>query len=283
VDSLLEVGLGRVVVGMLDVNPKVAGRGVGRLEEAGLPVEVGLFEQECRRLNEAYITWMMEKRPFVVLKVASSLDGKIATYRGQSRWISGEESRKRVHALRACVDAVMVGAATAVADDPELTVRMVEGDVRQPVRVVVDSTLRLPATARLLAEGSELKTVVATTAKAPQERRRAVEAMGRDVLVLPERQGRVDLSSLMARLAEMDVVSLLLEGGGELNASMVEEGLVDKVLVIIAPMLLGGGEAPTVLDGLGVGSIEEAWRLNELSFQKVGEDLHVEGYLERGA
>jgi diaminohydroxyphosphoribosylaminopyrimidine deaminase/5-amino-6-(5-phosphoribosylamino)uracil reductase len=283
VDSLLEVGLGRVVVGMLDVNPKVAGRGIGRLEEAGLPVEVGLFEQECRRLNEAYITWMMEKRPFVVLKVASSLDGKIATYRGQSRWISGEESRKRVHALRACVDAVMVGAATAVADDPELTVRMVEGDVRQPVRVVVDSTLRLPATARLLAEGSELKTVVATTAKAPQERRRAVEAMGRDVLVLPERQGRVDLSSLMARLAEMDVVSLLLEGGGELNASMVEEGLVDKVLVIIAPMLLGGGEAPTVLDGLGVGSIEEAWRLNELSFQKVGEDLHVEGYLERGA
>jgi diaminohydroxyphosphoribosylaminopyrimidine deaminase/5-amino-6-(5-phosphoribosylamino)uracil reductase len=283
VDSLLEVGLGRVVVGMLDVNPKVAGRGIGRLEEAGLPVEVGLFEQECRRLNEAYITWMMEKRPFVVLKVASSLDGKIATYRGQSRWISGEESRKRVHALRACVDAVMVGAATAVADDPELTVRMVEGDVRQPVRVVVDSTLLLPATARLLAEGSELKTVVATTAKAPQERRRAVEAMGRDVLVLPERQGRVDLSSLMARLAEMDVVSLLLEGGGELNASMVEEGLVDKVLVIIAPMLLGGGEAPTVLDGLGVGSIEEAWRLNELSFQKVGEDLHVEGYLERGA
>lgn len=282
VDAVLGAGVGRVVVGMLDVNPAVAGQGVRRLQETGVAVEVGLLERECRRLNEAYITWMTEARPFVTMKVASSLDGKIATYLGESRWISGQESRRRVHALRAEADAVMVGAETACRDDPELTVREVEGEVRQPLRVVVDSTLRLPASARLLAGPPEARTIVATTEKAPLERRKAVEELGRQVLVLPERQGRVDLRSLMGRLAEMEVVSLLLEGGGELNASMVEEGLVDKVLVILAPMLVGGREAPSSLDGLGVGSLKEVYRLKEVRLEKVGEDVHVEGYLKRG-
>lgn len=281
VEAVLEARVARAVVGMLDVNPIVEGEGVRRLREEGIPVEVGLLEEECHRLNEAYLTWMLERRPFVILKAAASLDGKIATYRGESRWISCEESRRRVHALRNEVDAVMVGAGTAVRDNPELTVRLVEGEGQNPMRVVVDSSLRLPLDARLLVERPEIRTIVATTEKAPLERRRAVEEMGREVLLLPEREGRVDLQSLMKKLAEMDVVSLLLEGGGELNASMVEDGLVDRVLIILAPIFVGGREAHTVLDGLGVSSIQEAWGLEEVQVHKLGSDLHVEGRLKR--
>jgi diaminohydroxyphosphoribosylaminopyrimidine deaminase/5-amino-6-(5-phosphoribosylamino)uracil reductase len=266
---------------MLDVNPAVAGQGVEQLKGAGMPVEVGVLEDACRRLNEAYITWMLDRRPFVILKTAASLDGKIATYKGESRWISSEDSRRRVHALRGEVDAVMVGAGTAVRDNPELTVRLVSGEARDPLRVVVDGTLRLPVASRLLVERPEIRTLIATTEKAPLERRETIEEMGREVLVLPEREGRVDLHALMKALAEMDVVSLLLEGGGELNASMVEEGLVDRVLIILAPVFIGGREAHTILDGLGVSSIQEAWRLEDVQVQKVGGDLHVEGLLER--
>ena len=276
VDVILEAGVARVIIGMLDVNPQVVGRGVRSLVDAGVPVEAGILEEECRRLNEAYVTWMTERRPFVILKAAVSLDGKIATYRGDSRWISTEASRRRTHALRNEVDAVMVGAETVVRDDPELTVRLLEGEVRNPLRVVVDSALRIPPTSRLLTERPEVKTLVATTAKAPMERREAVEALGREVLVLPERDGRVDMPALMGKLAEREVISLLLEGGGQLNASMLEAGLVDRLYVVIAPMLIGGREAPTLLDGLGAGSIKEAWRLKDLRIEEVEGDLHVE-------
>lgn len=281
VEAVLDAGVARVVVGMRDVNPAVAGRGVGRLAEAGVQVEEGVLEEECRRLNEAYVTWMVERRPFVLLKAAASLDGKIATYRGESRWLSSEASRRRVHALRNEVDAVMVGAETVVRDDPELTVRLIEGDVRHPLRVVVDSALRTPPTSRVLAARPEAQTLVATTNKAPLERREAVEGLGSEVLVLPERNGRVDLAALMEKLAEREVVSLLLEGGGELNAAMLEAGLVDKVLVVVTPRLIGGREAPTVLDGLGAGSLEEAWGLTDLHVEEVEGDLHIQASVER--
>lgn len=281
VEAVLDAGVAGVVVGMRDVNPAVAGRGVGRLAEAGVQVEEGVLEEECRRLNEAYVTWVVERRPFVLLKAAASLDGKIATYRGESRWLSSEASRRRVHALRNEVDAVMVGAETVVRDDPELTVRLIEGDVRHPLRVVVDSALRIPPTSRVLAERPEAQTLVATTNKAPLERREVVEGLGSEVLVLPERNGRVDLAALMEKLAEREVVSLLLEGGGELNAAMLEAGLVDKVLVVVTPRLIGGREAPTVLDGLGAGSLEEAWGLTDLHVEEVGGDLHIQASVER--
>ncbi len=281
VEAIREAKVGRLVVGTLDVNPLVEGQGVRRLEEDGVPVQVGVLEQECRLLNKAYITWMSERRPFVLLKVAASLDGKIATYRGHSRWLSCEASRRRVHAIRNEVDAVMVGAETVIRDDPELTIRLVEGEVRHPLRIVVDSTLRLPLSSRLLAEGPEVPTVVATTAKAPLERREAIEAMGRQVLVLPDREGRLDLSALMRHLAELQVVSLMLEGGAELNASMVEAGLVDEVLIILTPRLLGGSAAPTVMGGLGAATVEEGWSLKDLSVQQVGSDFHLSGVMER--
>ncbi|MFQ5893234.1 MAG: bifunctional diaminohydroxyphosphoribosylaminopyrimidine deaminase/5-amino-6-(5-phosphoribosylamino)uracil reductase RibD [Nitrospinota bacterium] len=281
VEAILEARVARVVIGMHDVNPSVAGRGVRRLVEAGVAVEVGVLGEECRRLNAPYETWMVERRPFVCLKAAASLDGKIATYRGASRWISTEASRRRVHALRNEMDAVMVGAGTVVRDDPALTVRLVDGEVRQPARIVVDSTLRIPLTSRLLSERPEVATLVATTGKAPPERREAIEAVGREVLVLPERAGRVDLTALMATLAGRAVVSLLLEGGGQLNAAMLEAGLVDKVLVVVAPMLIGGREARTVLDGLGADSIEEAWQLTDLHVEDVEGDLHIEASVVR--
>lgn len=281
VEAIIEAGVGSVVVGMRDVNPAVAGRGVGRLIEAGVQAEEGVLEEECRRLNEAYLIWMVERRPFVLLKAAASLDGKIATYRGESRWLSSEASRRRVHELRNEVDAVMVGAETVVSDDPELTVRLVEGDVRHPLRVVVDSALRIPPTSRVLTERPEAQTLVATTAKAPLERLEAVKGLGCEVLVLPERNGRVDLAALMEKLAEREVVSLLLEGGGELNAAMLEAGLVDKVLVVLTPKLIGGREAPTVLDGLGAGSLADAWGLTDLRVEEVEGDLHIQASVER--
>lgn len=281
VEAVLEAKVGRAVIGMADVNPLVAGRGEKALRAAGLSVTVGVLEEECRRLNEAYVTWMLERRPFVTLKAAASLDGKIATYRGESKWLSSEASRRRVHRMRDEVDAVIVGVETVVRDDPELTVRMVEGEVLDPVRVVVDSTLRISTDSRILRERPEVRTIVATTAKAPTERRRAIEGLGREVLLLPEKQGRVDLTALMRKLAEMDFTSLLLEGGGELNASMMEAGLVDKVLIVFAPLMVGGREAPTVMDGLGASALADAWRLKGVRTEQVGDDVHVEGYVER--
>lgn len=175
----------------------------------------------------------------------------------------------------------MVGAETVVRDDPELTVRLIEADVRHPLRVVVDTTMRLPLTSRVLAGRPEVQTLVATTAKAPVERREAVEGLGCEVLVLPERDGRVDLSALMEALANREIVSLLLEGGGEINAAMLEAGLVDKVLVVVTPRLIGGREAPTVLDGLGAGSLADAWGLTDLRVEEVEGDLHIHADVER--
>lgn len=280
VEAILEADVAGVVVGVLDVNKAVAGRGIRGLAEAGVPLLEGVLEEECKRLNEAYITWTMERRPFVVLKAAASLDGKIATFRGESRWLSTEASRRRVHELRNEVDAVMVGAETVVRDDPELTVRLVEGHLRHPLRVVVDSTLRIPLTSRVLAGRPEAQTLVGTTAKAPLERQEAIGRLGCEVLVLPERNGRVDLAAMMETLARREVVSLLLEGGGELNAAMLEAGLVDKVLVVLTPTLIGGREAPTILDGLGAGSLSEAWGLVDLHVEEVEGDLHIEAAVE---
>jgi diaminohydroxyphosphoribosylaminopyrimidine deaminase/5-amino-6-(5-phosphoribosylamino)uracil reductase len=177
----------------------------------------------------------------------------------------------------------MVGLGTVLRDDPELTARLTGGEVRQPLRVVVDTALRLPLEARVLREGPEVPTLVATTAKAPSEKVRAVEEMGREVLVLPERNGRVDLEALMRELGRRQILSLLLEGGAELNGAMLEAGLVDKVLLVFAPILLGNRAAKPLLEGLEVPSLREAWRLEDIRVEQVEGDIHVEGRLARGS
>ena len=281
VPSLLDAGLRRVVVAVQDPNPRVNGAGVAALSQAGVDVLVGCLEEAARKLNRPFFTWVTERRPFVTLKVAMSLDGKIAGWNRSSRWITGEEARREAHRLRSESDAVAVGIATVLADDPELTVRLDPPWPREPLRVVVDSQGRTPPGARVVTAAHPERTLIAVTESAPAERVRALEGRGATVLRLPSRDGRVDLSALTAELARRDVTALLLEGGGELNAGFLEAGLVDRVAVFVAPILLGGGSVPTPVGGPGRG-LKEAFRLTGMTVRAVGRDLLIEGEIARG-
>jgi diaminohydroxyphosphoribosylaminopyrimidine deaminase/5-amino-6-(5-phosphoribosylamino)uracil reductase len=269
-----------VVAAVTDANPRVSGAGLRALRHAGLEVSVGCLLEEAGRLNRAFFTWITAGRPLVTLKVAMSLDGKIAGWDGSSRWITGDEARRETHRLRSQADAIAVGISTVLADDPELTVRLEPPWPREPYRVVVDSHGRTPPTSRLLAAGRPARTLIAVAERAPEDRLRALEASGAQVLRLPSRDGRVDLNALLADLARREVTALLLEGGGELNAGFLEAGLVDRVAVFVAPMLLGGRDAPTPLGGPGRG-LKEAFRLTRMTVKPVGEDLLIEADIAR--
>jgi diaminohydroxyphosphoribosylaminopyrimidine deaminase/5-amino-6-(5-phosphoribosylamino)uracil reductase len=280
VPAIVEAGIRRVVAAVTDANPRVSGAGLRALRHAGLEVSVGCLLEEAGRLNRAFFTWITAGRPLVTLKVAMSLDGKIAGWDGSSRWITGDEARRETHRLRSQADAIAVGISTVLADDPELTVRLEPPWPREPYRVVVDSHGRTPPTSRLLAAGRPARTLIAVAERAPEDRLRALEASGAQVLRLPSRDGRVDLNALLADLARREVTALLLEGGGELNAGFLEAGLVDRVAVFVAPMLLGGRDAPTPLGGPGRG-LKEAFRLTRMTVKPVGEDLLIEADIAR--
>ncbi|MEO8897106.1 MAG: bifunctional diaminohydroxyphosphoribosylaminopyrimidine deaminase/5-amino-6-(5-phosphoribosylamino)uracil reductase RibD [Candidatus Dormibacter sp.] len=279
VDAVIAAGLRRVVVAMLDPNPDVAGRGVAALEAAGIVAEVGLRGAEAEGLNRFYLTHMRTGLPFVTAKFAASLDGRIATSTGESRWISSEASRRLAHRLRQRHDAVLVGVGTVVTDDPELTVRRDDGG-RQPLRVVADSTLRIPPAARLLrSAGGDV--VIATTQAAPRQRVDALESAGAEVLVVPDAGGRVDLAALLAALGERDVISVLAEGGAELLGALFDQRAIDAVVAILAPRLIGGAAAPGAIGGQGVGRLAEAVELRDLEVERSGGDLIVTGYCVR--
>ena len=280
VPAIVEAGIRRVVAAVTDPNRRVSGAGLAALRQAGLEVSVGCLLEEARRLNRPFFTWITAGRPLVTLKVAMSLDGKIAGWDRSSRWITGDVARRETHRLRSQADAIAVGISTVLADDPELTVRLEPAWPREPYRVVVDSHGRTPTTSRVLAAGRPARTLIAVTESAPEDRLRALEASGAQVLRLPSRDGRVDLGALMADLARREVTALLLEGGGELNAGFLEAGLVDRVAVFVAPMLLGGRDAPTPLEGPGRG-LKEAFRLTRMTVRPVGEDLLIEGDIAR--
>lgn len=274
--AVVEASPRRVVVAMLDPNPDVSGAGVAALRDAGIDVAVGLGGEAAERLNRHYLTWRRRGRPFVTLKFAASLDGRIATRTGESRWISSPESRRLAHQLRAGHDAVMVGAGTVARDDPALTVRLDE-PARQPLRVVVDSRLRTPPSARLFAEDGGPVLLAATDA-ALGERRSALTAAGAEVLTLPARDGRVDLGALLAELARREVTSVLAEGGAALLGSLRDAGLVDGVVAILAPRLLGGAAAPGALGGEGVAELADSVPLTDVSVERCGGDVVVTGY-----
>ena len=288
VPVLITSGLRRVVVAMRDPNPLVSGRGVSRLRQAGIRVTVGCLLEEAERLNERYVHWMRTGRPFVILKAAMTLDGKIATAGGESRWITGEAARRHAHRLRSEVDAVMVGIGTVLRDDPRLTARLADrrstgSRVRQPLRVVVDSRLRISPAARVLSPGAPAgprpAVVVATTARAPKVRIDRLRRKGVSVIVLPAQQGRVPLRACLSRLARMGVTSMLLEGGSELNASALRAGLVNRVLFYIAPTLLGGRDAKGVIGGQGPQRLADALSVTDLQTRWIGPNLLLEGAL----
>ena len=279
-NAILRAGVARVVAAVEDPNPAVRGQGLARLREAGLAVEVGLCEAEARALNAAFFAWVTLGRPLGTLKAGMSLDGRIATRTGDARWITGEAARRRAHQIRAEADAILIGAETALRDDPLLTARDVPA-ARQPLRVVADSRAHLPLGSQLVRTAREAPTLVATTPGAPGDRVAALMAAGVEVLVVDGPGPRVDLKALAGALAKREVTSLLIEGGGTLHAAALEAGIVDRVALFVAPLLVGGREAVPVLGGVGAATLGEAWRLIDVAVERLGDDWLFTGTVVR--
>ena len=273
--AIVDAGIKKVVAAMSDPNPKVAGRGFEILRSAGIEVEVGLLEDEARKLNETFLKWVTRKLPFVTLKFACSLDGKIATVGGQSQWISCEESRKFSHGLRDINDAILVGIGTVLADNPRLTTRLVDG--KNPVRVIVDSNARIPLDAQVVTDKSA-RTIVAVTSNAPVEKVSALESLGVEIVTAGDGQ-RVDLRTLMSELAAREITSVLVEGGATIHFAMLEAQLVDKVLAFVAPKILGGSQALTAVAGAGFVNLSDAVELENFTVQQLGADFLLSGYV----
>ncbi|MBI4389295.1 MAG: bifunctional diaminohydroxyphosphoribosylaminopyrimidine deaminase/5-amino-6-(5-phosphoribosylamino)uracil reductase RibD [Nitrospinae bacterium] len=278
-DAILAAGIARVVVGMRDPNPLVAGKGIGILKKAGVRVETGVLRAECERLNEVFVKYIRSRTPFVILKAAISLDGKIATAAGESRWISGAASRKIVHELRDGVDAVLAGAGTVLKDDPLLTTRLGRKKGKNPVRIVLDSHNRVPLNARVFYNAGTQRVIYVSTGQLPEERETALRRMGVEICSAAEKDGKVDLRQLLRRLGEMGLTSVLIEGGSEVNASALEERIVDKIMLFAAPIVIGGRDAPGAVGGKGIESLRDAPSVKRLTVRRVGKDLLLEGYL----
>lgn len=275
-EAVLKAGIARVFVGTVDPNPKVAGKGIDCLRAAGLSVETETLQDDCRRLIAPFAKHVTTGLPYVILKGALTLDGQLATATGDSRWISSEASREHVHRLRDRVDAVMVGIGTVRADNPRLTTRLPEGG-RDPDRIVIDPRLELPEDAHLLDPGSPARLLIATPSPAPPDKAARLRARGATVLEVGGETGRIDLRELMIRLGEMGYQSILLEGGGRLNAAALKAGIVDRVMVFIAPILLGGNDGTSLFHGPGPARIAEGVRLADVRVTRFGEDTLVEG------
>jgi diaminohydroxyphosphoribosylaminopyrimidine deaminase/5-amino-6-(5-phosphoribosylamino)uracil reductase len=270
-NKIVDAGVKKVVVAMKDPNPLVAGRGIEILKSAGIEVEVGMLEDDARRLNEVFLKYITKKMPFVTAKFACSLDGKISTVTGESQWISCEESRKFVHHLRDISDGIMVGVGTVLADNPSLTTRLETG--KNPVRIVADSMARTPLDSKFLNDGAA-KNIIAVTSNAPADKISALKNLGAEIIVCGDSQ-QVDLKILMAELASREITSILLEGGGNLNFSMFRAGLIDKLFAFIAPKIIGGKNALSPVEGSGFEKLIDAVNLKNLNVEKIGTDILV--------
>jgi len=276
-DALIKAGIAKVVIAMADPNPLVSGKGIERLKENGIEVEVGVLETEALELNRIFIKFIQTKLPYVVMKTAMSLDGKIATATGHSQWISSPESRQYVHGLRNELKGILVGVNTVITDDPELTTRLNDGTGRNPIRIVVDSKGRIPLSARMLKDGATNPVIIATTSDFPEAKLQSLEESGHKVLILAERDGKVDLNQLMIELGKLGIDGILLEGGGTLNESALKSGIVDEIRFIMAPLLLGGRDAITPIEGTGFNTIDEGIRLHHMTTSRIGDDILVTG------
>jgi diaminohydroxyphosphoribosylaminopyrimidine deaminase / 5-amino-6-(5-phosphoribosylamino)uracil reductase len=275
-DALIAAGVGRVYAGMIDPNPLVAGQGIEKLRAAGIPTFPGLMEQECRRLIGPFLRQTTTGLPLVTVKSALTLDGKTATASGDSKWITGEAARRHVHRLRAEHDALMVGAGTVLADDPELTCRLPRGG-RDPLRVILDSRLRLSPEARIFHLRSTASTLIATLEQ-DGARMAAYRERGVELITCRGSGGRIELADLLTRLGERGVQSVLVESGGELAGELLRQGLIDRLILFYGAKLVGG-EGRSPFAGCGVEKMSQAIRLQEIEVRRFGEDLMVSGYL----
>lgn len=276
-DLVVRKKVGRVVAAMVDPNPLVAGRGIEKIRRAGIPVTVGVLEEEARRLNEVFLKYVTEKKPFILYKAAMSLDGKTACHTGDSQWISSERSRQEARRLRGLYQGIMAGIGTVLADDPRLTART-EG-LCDPVRIIADSRLRIPLTAKVLHEPGRV--ILLTTSAAPGEKREAIEALGARIVTADGADGRVNLPAAMDKLAALGMDGILLEGGAALAGEALSAGLIDKVLFYAAPLLIGGSGAPSPFGGAGAVSLQAAWPLRDLEVTKSGDDLAITAYIAK--
>ena len=288
--AILAAGVARVIIASLDPNPQVTGGGAEYLQSQGVTVETGLLAAAARRLNEAWFHWVNTGRPWVIAKAACSLDGKIATVGGESQWLTGEAARAFAHRLRHQVDAILVGIDTVLADDPQLTTRLpgnhtknekrkTEKPGKDPIRIILDSQLRIPLTAKVLHLDSPAPTWVACTEASPPQKVRELERLGAEVLLLPPDSGRVSLSDLLKLLGGRQIQSLLVEGGAEVLGSFFDQNLVHMFHFFYAPRFLGGRAAPGVLGGRGVHFLKNAPQAQDLHFRRLGPDVLISGYL----
>ncbi len=276
-DALIAAGISRVVIGSRDPNPLVHGKGAKLLREHGMIVEEDFLREECDALNPVFFHYIQTKRPYVAMKYAMTMDGKIACYTGASKWVTGEQAREEVQHLRHRYMGIMAGIGTVLADDPMLTCRCEGG--RNPVRIICDTQLRIPVNAKIAQSAKDVRTILAT-ASTDQEKISALEDMGCTVLVLPQKDGHIDLDALMVRLGEAGIDSILLEGGGTLNYSMLESGHVQKVYAYIAPKIFGGDAAKSPVEGRGMARPEDAIMLRDKQVRQVGEDICIEAEVE---
>ena len=277
--ALVEKKVKNVYGGLLDVNPKVAGKGFKILEDAGIHVEYGFLQDELRKQNEVFFKWIEHKKPFIVLKAAMTLDGKIATATGQSKWITNETSRAYGYKLRDIYDGIMVGINTVIEDNPMLTARVDGG--KNPIRIVVDSSLRIDINANVVQDKSA-KTIVATTDKADKDKILKLQAQDVDVIVVDKDENdKVDIEKLLDILGQQNICSILVEGGATLSGSFVAKKLVDKVYFFIAPKIVGGKEAKTPVAGTGILNLQEALALKDIQIEKLEEDILIIGRVDK--
>ncbi len=278
--KIVESKLARVVIGMTDPNPLVAGRGIRILEEAGIEVVTGVLEEDVKELNEVFIKYILTKKPFCYMKYAMTLDGKIASWSGDSKWITSEKSRKYVHDIRQKVSAIMVGIGTVLADDPSLTTRRGHEMDKDAIRVIVDTRCRIPLDARVLNLESSVRTIIAT-GSSYDEKIGALKEKGAEVIITPLKENRLDIDWLFEELGRMGIDSILLEGGATMNYSALEAGVVDRVMAFVAPKIIGGQNAKTPVEGEGIQYVRHAVKLADIDIKRFDEDILITGMVEK--
>ncbi len=273
-EVVIEKGIQKVYVGNLDPNPKVAGKGIQILREHGIEVETGILEKECAELNDVFFHYIQKDTPYIVLKYAMTLDGKIASYTGDSQWITGEKAREHVHWLRHKYSSIMAGIGTVLADDPMLNARL--EDANQPTRIICDSRLRILEQTQIIQTADRIPTIIATLSE-NQEKIKRLENLGCNVWKAPEKNGHISIKALLKYLHQINIDSVLVEGGGILNEAVMKSGYVNKVYAYIAPKILGGEKAKTPVEGKGVAKIRDALCLEGLQSRMLGQDILLEG------
>ncbi len=280
-DALIEAGVKKAVIATLDPNPLVAGKGMQKLLDAGIEVELGVMEEQARKLNEIFFKYIRTAQPLVAIKTAMTLDGKIASNNGDSRWITSEDARAYVHQLRGIHDAIMVGIGTVLKDDPMLNVRLENSDYDDPIRIIVDSYLEIPLYSQIVTSSRQQRSIIFCAHEADQARQKRLEEAGCEVQRINCENGLLVMEELLNILGEMKISSLLVEGGGTINAAFLETGLVDKIYWFIAPKIIGGKDAPSPVGGKGFDFMKEAIEVESIEITRFTSDYLITGYIRK--